>query len=679
MKYSSLKRQGQESFNVKSLDGGVNTAPLGESIADNEISDCLNMWYNESALETRPGFKADRDKVFEPQLYGYSGDFEYKITDSIIYLKGAAFRVATADILTDDYAHYTYVYLIDSENNITPIGNMAFLRLSSDIFFKPKNITFFSGKSQGGGIFALVTLQNEYDYTQKNYLIYEINADYTEWERVYDYYVPTIFINGRGNQYNLARTESGISLPDVKMLESQNILNGRFNVYFTSDGYSSSFKLPFANLSSEKIVCRIYYTFVDYTEWEIPADANTDTKAFFGKDVRAVIDREKGVLYFVGDDGELPIPVMSLYNENNIKITATKEIPDGFSKIVHSTCFTKCNTKLILSGGADGNRLYISDSENPLYFPQSASLSIGDSNSNITALSSCKDKIIAFKGNETYLVSVNEGKEINEITLLIDNDKIFKSVDELTVKLLSKTVGCANKNTLAVCGGYVLWLGADKTLYCYDISSNKGLIKLSEYPKTMFIDDGVFATGSDRYYMLFCDGAIAVFDLMDIKNASLYLWQVPEGLKIESGFYWDGEFRFLSTTNDKGTVFISTLTGEYDTVLYYDEDDTLSEKLLPIQSRIVTKSYTLGSWGKRKNIDNIQLLMAARGNVIIKINGREAATVNFDYSNDIYGKHNYQTVKLLPHIYGVTNVCMEFAASDRITIGGIEFFYRVIG
>ena len=681
MKYSSLKRQGQESFNVKSLDGGVNNISSGEDIADNQIADCLNMWYSESSLKTRPGFTANIGKVYEPQVFGYSGDLEYKITDSEIYLDDAAFRVATADILTDDYAHYTYVYLIDCENNIIPIGNMAFLRLSSDTFFTPQNILFFSGKSQNGGIFALVTLRNEYDYSQKNYLIYEVNADYTEWERVYDYYIPTIFINGRGNQYNLAKAESGITLPDVKMLESQNLLNGRFNVYFTSDGYSSSFKLPFSNLSSEKVVCRIYYTFVDYTEWEIPADANTDAKAFFGKEVRAVIDREKGALYFVAEDGEFPIPVMSLYNENNIKITASKEIQNGFSKIVDSTCFAKCNTKLLLSGGMDGNVLYIADSENPLYFPQSAALSVGDSNSNIVALATNKDKILAFKDNETYLVSVTEGKRINEISLLIDNDQVFNGGDRLEAKLLSKMVGCINKKTIATCGDYSLWLAADNTVYFYDSSSNKGVVKACEYPKAMIFEDfseSLFAAGNDRYYMLLCDGKIAVYDLLDVKSPRLYLWQAPEDLRIESGFYRDGEFRFLSTTNDRRAVFITTLIGECDTVLYY-EDDILGEKTVPIESSVVTKCYNLGDWGKRKNIDNIQLLMTARGKVKIKINGKEAAMVNFDFSNEIYGKHNYQTVKILPHLYGLSNVCLELTADDRLSIGGIEFFYRVIG
>ena len=681
MKYTSLKRQKSHSFKVEALNGGINNTMPRERIGDNEIADCKNMWYNEGYLKTRPGFKADIKKAFEPQILGFTGDLKYEVIDSDIWIDGENHKIATANILTDDYAHYTYVYLIDESDNVISLGHMAFLRLSSDVFYQPENILFFCGKSQGGGIFAFVTLRNQYDYSQKNYYIYEINADYTEWERVYDYYVPTIFINGRGNKYKTAKLETGITPPEPKTLESQNVLNGRFNVYFTSDGYSTSFKLPFANLSYEKIICRIYYNFSQFVEWEISADANTDTQEFYGQSVKAVIDREIGALYFVGDDGEFAIPVMDLYNENNIKITASKEIENGFCKIVHSTCCKRHNTRLAFAGGEDGNTVYFADSDNPLYFPMNCSIKLGNDTDEVTALSVLGDNILAFKQHETYAISLKEGNAINTIALLHDNDKVFKAKDSIDARAVSQTVGCNYKGSVANCGGKTLWLGSDGTIYAI-ISINGGAIPICSCLDNFDLKpykESAFAVGNESHYLLVTKDDILVCDLKDIKEPRFYLWQKPQGIKIESGFHHNGAFKFLCTDLGKRIVFVAGLKGDSDTVLSFDENDVLTQAQLPISSSITTKHYDLGDILKRKDIDSVYLTMAAHGKVNIGINGKPVAKVNFAFSNEDYGNCNYKAIKLLPHIHNVDGLYFDFCSEKQMSIGEMEIIYRLIG
>ena len=421
---------------------------------------------------------------------------------------------------------------------------------------------------------------------------------------------------------------------------------------------------------------------MDYAEWVISAEGSMAVTDFFGKKVKAIIDREKGVLYFTSDDGAYAIPEMEYSNENNIKITASKEIENGFSKIVYSTCCTKQNKKILLSGGFDGNIVYVSDYENPLYFPQNAAAVVGESQSAVVALSSVSDKIIAFKTNEIYLLSLKEGNKLNEISLLSDNDKIFKDADILTVQKISGTVGCADKKTIAVCKNGCIWLGCDNVLYALKSITQKEIIRICEYSKNLIYENDyscVFAVGNEKYYLFVSDGKIIVCDIADIGNPKIYLWQEPTEMKIDSGYYANGEFKFLTADSSKNAVFVARLNGETDSILYYNEDGELIEKELPIMSSVITKNYDMGEFYNFKSIDNIYLSMLAHGKVKVNINGKETANVNFDFSNEDFGKCNYKTVRLLPQIHKVNSVSLEIIAEQQISIGEIEIFYRVLG
>jgi hypothetical protein len=207
-------------------------------------------------------------------------------------------------------------------------------------------------------------------------------------------------------------------------------------------------------------------------------------------------------------------------------------------------------------------------------------------------------------------------------------------------------------------------------------------VKICEYSKGLIYEGDyscVFGVGNEKYYIFVSDGKMVVCDIEDLSHPQIYLWDEPDGMKIDSGYYYNGEFKFLSAEDSKNAVFVVSLKGDTDTVLYYADDEKLAEKQLPIGSSVTTKCYDLCGFSNFKNIDNIYLSMAAHGKVKVNINGREAAVVNFDSSNDIYGKCNYKTVKLIPHLHKVDTVSLEIATDHQMSIGEIEIFYRVTG
>lgn len=681
MKYGSLNSRGTKVFKTGVLNGGLDTNHSSDLIKNNKIVSGCNMWYKDYCLKTRPGFKNDTEKAVKTFIYGNNGTIEYNVTDTAVYLDGTYWRIATGEVLTDDYVYYVYAYLIDLQGNIVPMGHISFNRLSNDSFYVPAHINFFNGKPQnGGGIFAIIALHDKYNRSKKSYCIYEVNSDFTSWEKVNDFYVPTVLINGRGNKYQTAKTESGFSSDAPMTLESLNMLDGRFHAYYTSDGYSHSFRLPFNSLADKTISCKIYYTISEYIEWIIPSDNIRDIQKFYNQEISAIVDRDTGILYFTGESGDFPIPIMELCSENNIKITATKEIEGGIASIANASCLTRYNSKLLVAGGEGGNTVYVSEYENPLYFAKNTSIDVGESGSPVICMSVQQGKIVAFKEHELHLLSFKEGDILNEITLLKDNGKVFKKPDSFESEQVSKKIGCANKKTVAICGGKNIWLSEDGKIYKFDVSGKK-ITELCN-PEILKLDHITYgqatAMGSEEYYILSAFNEMFVVDIQNLKESNCFLWRAPEGLNIENGFYHSGKFMFLCCGEDSRLAFVSWLDGNVDNVLYFDEEAVIQNNL-PITSSFTTKHYYLGEKNTFKNIEGIYFTLSANGKVKISVNDRYKTEINFGYPNDDYDKCEYKSVRISPHLYNVDGVSISFESNKEFSIGEIEVRYRIMG
>ena len=682
MKYNALKRQPAKSFKITDFDGGMDLVSPPTSINKNAVSQSLNMWYKNSRLQTRPGFKGEIDTVNQTEILGNFAELNYKITDTVVYMYGEYYRLATADALSGNAVHTTNVFLVDLYGNIMPMGVLEFRRVSSNNFYVPVNMIFFNGKSvSGGGVFAFVTLQNMHNFSEYLYEVYEVDGNYTEWQRVDEFYIPTVFINGRGNKYQTAKSEIGFEAPSPMILESQNILNGKFHAYYTSDGYSNSFKLPFNALAEDEVICRIYYTLTDYAEWVIPADSMQDTVKFWGKDVSALIDRDKGMIYFIVENGDFAIPSMNMYPENNIKVTATKEIKNGLCNIVHSSCFVRNNSKLLLSGGADGNTVYTADFENPLYFPKNSCVTIGESSGKITALAVQQGKTVVFKEHEIYTLTVKEGSAINEISLLSDNDKTFRKGNTFTVETVSKSIGCYNPRTIARCGRRNLWLSCDNAIYALDLSGGNEIENISKKVAPImpdFYSYYYFAVADDTHYYFVFDDKVLVCEATKSGESKPFLWKLPQEMKLQSAFYHDGKLQFLVSSERGQIAYMTSLSGETDSVFYY-EDQNLQHSEKQIESLFTTKSYDFSQKSSMKNIESIYLAMSGKKNVKVSVNDNAPTNINFDSSNEVYDKCDYKLVKLMPHLHSVDTLCLTFATNSRMSIGEIEIIYRLIG
>lgn len=695
MKYSSLQHTGVRKFNIGELGGGVNLYDLPCNAADNQLTHCRNIWYDGGLLKTRPGLNGGTDNILRQSL-SKGEEYNYFLTDTVFYVNGEYKQIAVENYCEDDSRIYIYIYFIGSDKGITSAGSLLFNRVTSDIFYSPINMLFYVGKpTNGGGLYFMLTMENIYDCNDRYCEIYEISTLLNSWSKVNNYYIPTVYINGRGNCYEKAKATNQAFTDEPLVLESPNILNGRFHAYFTSDGYSSSFRLPFSYISGADVICRVYLTLTDYVEWHVLSDQTYDTKQFYTANIRFTIDREKGVAYFTDSEGEFPIPMMSLYHENNIRITAYKKIKNGFNDVASSKYCTAVNSKILFVGGSNGNTAYCASFSNPLYFPQDATVEVGASDRPVTALAIQDSHIIAYKQSEIYAIKLINGNVLNTNSLLADNDSVFCSSDKMNVLLISNSIGCENARTVGVCGNQTVWLGNDGNIYTLKSVSSREIYEISK-PIRPYLQKtnksrllSAFSVAGNSHYLLIIGekAVIMEYTLRDLKGQSgksssdtsagikWYTWNFPVDISLVGGMSNSGTMQFLCRGKDNKICYVASLDGETDRQIKFFEGQPVAEDL-NIDSTIMTKKFDFGNAFARKNVENIFLSLCGRGDIEIKLNGRYFSRISTREDDGEYNPNELKSVRLMTRLNGINSVYITISSDNIISLGDITVYYR---
>lgn len=674
MKYSSLKSQNEKVLHVSAPTGGADRSASPLYIDDNCLADCKNVIFRDGSLKTRQGLFAKETDIIKGDFTEEAFYNRYSLTESEIFINGHGFRIAVEYTEYDMAEYYASVYFIGTDCSVTKAGYMQFNRISDEIFYIPLNITFYQGKPQnGGGIFALVSLCNIENYTQKLYTIYEINSNLDGWNEVTDYYIPTVYINGRGNSYETASASNQAFTGNPTVLEQPNLLNGIFYAYFSSDGYSSEFSLPFSNISDENVICRVHYSPSSYTEWVIYAGKNSASQTFMGTTVTVNVDRSKGLIYFTVEAGDYSVPLMGKYKANNIRITATKKTERSFDDVVSATCCQIFKSRIILSGGIKDNRIYSARYDSPLYFPYSGVTEIGEARLPVTALTVSGEKILAFKATELYEIDMKKGKAINTASLLADNDSVFYSTDSFTVTAISQSTGCSGKKALTYYKGRTVWIGSDGNIYALTAS---GEIKIMSdkvrYDLKEISDYNGVALNNGQYCMFIFSKRVftAEFDTtLNGKNAIWNIWEFPAELRILGGIDHEISPVFLCQYNSV-TCYTATLSGESDILLNRTADTTAQSR--NIVSSITTRSFAPEGVNMRKRLNRIYMQLDAKGSIEITVNGK---SLNLDGSTLKNGGEGLRKVTVLPEISSFYSLNIALKSDTYIALSEIDIHY----
>lgn len=672
MKYTSLKKKGEKILTIPLLDGGINFSASNRKIADNQLVYSKNMFFESGFLKTRPGIYSENKSILDVSDFNFANHIDYRITDTKVFINGEYKKIAVCDI---DYGYSNFIYamfLLGSDASQLPIGNIYFNRLDDSTFFKPFNITFYCGASKNGsGIFALVSLQNIHNSQQKEYHIYELDKTLKVWNMSYQYYVPTVFINGRGNAYEMAAQNNYVLQSKPTNLEALNMLDGRFYAYYSSDGFSNSFKLPFSNISASSVVCRIYYSLKDYSEWVIYEGETNAKTTFNNTEVTMHIDRQKGLVYFMSAQGDYSIPRMSVYKENNIRILAKKDIEGGFENIVSSTISKDVGFGYIFAGGNKSNELYYCDFERPLYFPVITENYVGASDEPINSLAVSGEKIFIFKSSSIHFGTFKKGEILNNTSLLTDNASIFNTPKKIDIQCITNKSGPLKKQTVDIFNNQPIWQGKDSGIYTV---SSSGKIKnisqdFKEFLKINFSADEVYAQILNEQYFLCYNNKIVLINL-ESEKPTIYFWEFPDEVKIIGLVSSSERIAFVCKNLQTNIAYCASLKGSIDICV---SGLNKSENVYKIKSYIKTKAFDLNSGYRKRRINRLILKMSKIGNCKISI-GDDNNFVEFNLKDaDI--PLNRQEIDIITNLYGVGSASLSISSDKVINFESADIYY----
>lgn len=665
-----------QTLHIKGLTGGLNFSENSEK--DNGgLAYGKNLWVQNGVLKSRPGLYTTEDRTLNNTAYQGGYSYYYIPTDIEITVDGELKKMFAEEIDIDDSHHVMLTHFINSDGSHSSTAEIHFDRISDSVYYMPQTVSFFKGAPiSGGGIYAFARLVNVENFTESWGQIYEITADLSEWVATPDTYIPTVLINGRGNNYEISAATNQAFTGTPTKLEALNILDGSFYAYFSSDGRSSSFRLPFAELADAPVSCRFYYGHDTFVEWVIPEYESSAAIKYGEVDVTMHVNRQTGIVYFTVPAGDYEVPLISHRNENNLRFCAVKNTTLGLKDITAATCAVSHNSKIIL---AANNLVFEADYSKPLYFPADSVCVIGDIDSPITALAPFKGSIAVFKKGEAHLLQIKEGKALNSVSLLSDNDSVFYKSDTLTAECVSYTAGCNAKNSIICLNGALLWRSTDG--YIYSLKGSGEIVCLSRKINS-FINGNITSTDTcvfeyNGYCIFVCENRALAMEIpangnITPESVNWYYWEFPSELVFTGAFSSFGDLRLFCSNPQYELCFIASLEGDTDTCLLGAVSD-LQTEIRPIKTALRTKKISLGCANVLKKLENVILRLKTKKSVI-RINDRlEGRFCKHK------GEDTFETVTLSPGLCGINELDISVEADAPLSLQEIDIRFTELG
>ncbi|MCQ2454579.1 MAG: hypothetical protein MJ090_00305 [Clostridia bacterium] len=650
MKYPSIKKQKSETKKI-AFSGGINNSIPNTDICDNQFSSALNVIKESGVLRTRDSIIARSESII--------GDYEetgimhtdLTVTDTEIFEYGMVKRVAYNVWGSIDFQKIN-IYSVSDSSLLKKLGTIS-LGLTEGHLYALDNIFFVVGKKNyGNGLYAF--LKRKSKFAGSDHFIYDI-YEYSPNSSVFikmsksEYYTPVIYINGRGTQYEEAKEAGWVFENAPACPEEINLLGGKFCAYYTSDGISSTFKLPVTELAyNDDVVCRIYDIDSNYTEWEIPPGSFEDTATFNNLQIKLVCDKGNGRLSFWKGNERYSIPRCDLLNGNNICFSAAKRIDKSEEMIIGSKSATAYNSDFYFFGNSEKkNEVFVSKFETPLYFPETMRTSVGNPTDDIVAVKPFKDKLLAIKSEGIFKLS--SAGETGKLTYIspVGTTRDFQKPQRLSSSTLSTVIGTNLYKTICTCGNKMVWLFGNRIYALQDNNTVKEISGPINKSLSSFTDsacENAFAVSYEGFYYLFIGNKVFAlnFDTESFgldsnyfdssknnSNISWYYLELPDE-QLYCGAIC-GLYNIFIICADKGKTinYFSHFGGKCDKKDIVIVNRMEKEKSIPFS--ITTKDFDFDTH-LGKNIISLNLQMAGD------------STISIDVKGDSY--HSKQSVKL---------------------------------
>ncbi len=554
---------------------------LGQGLSSDSIAvSAKNMLQTEGGYKSRPAiFTREDSVVYTPDEYAeYS---EFQLTEFSLRIGGQTARLAIASETDERSYIYYHISAIFSNGSRRSLGYVPFRRNSSSSFSRPYRYVVYAGKETfGAGVYFLARLSGP---DGDELRIYELGENYTDWTLISadSFYIPTLFINGRGDRAAFAILQNELKLSAVKRLEPLNRLCGSFDCRFTADGFSAGFTLPSFPTTPESITCRFKDEYDETFVWTLNSQNSFCAETLVnGTAVRAKLEVYSNKIKFTRADlSEYPLPYSGRENNLQISVRAAENPECAAATSVSAACNVSALSK---SGSSLVTVFYGSltspdevswiNPENPLYFPEGCSVRLNTPTDPDGKLFSLNGRIYLFCSNFVFSASVSAAESYNITDILNGTPTASVSLPsvsfdkQLTLpeEIVGKTVAHAGEEIFFCTNdGKINRLTPSLSHTCYSL-------RAAPLPET--------AAVGENGYLLIYGSSLRLFNPSD---GSLTDWSLP--VRVLSGCEVGG-ITLLLGRGAAEIIYCFTLSGSED--VYFSEDNSGNLISRPISSEL---------------------------------------------------------------------------------------------
>lgn len=633
MKYARMPVSGGGKVTIPQLNGGVNVYDVPNRVGDNQLTECDNLWWHRGALRTRPGLAVDG---------------EWKSVDAYTIRQ----RVGERDLLLARYgedagATCFYASHLSLTKGISRLREQGYALQTEGI---PASALGIRAKKNEDANWYFLLANGE--------IIQDAGEGWTAAEP----YIPTVMINGVGEECE-AEAEPSV-------YEDYNMLTRAFQCHYTTDGVSSTWKLPMGNLASDlpgvereseaggtvaKIELDVYgenglrtvEVLIDCDEFghvqekKVTLTAEEAGVPEYGYEVelRVRINENRGVLHtelwetLPPGQGARPSRLLTglpFLTTNNLRITAWR------SREYEKDRLTICKMTRgewyggDVSGIAGGTRFFVcgnpdepdllcwSGIEHPLYFPEHNRVRVGDDHQAITAMGKQGSLLVLYKEQEMYALQYSSGTENDYAFAESGGVAITSYMAKFLLIPINAGVGCDCPDTVRLVNNRLVWAGSDGGVYMLTATnqySERNVRMISRNVRRLLTDCGKEALQNaqageyEGYYLLLVGNRVFLMNTQTSAFTSFsYYDDENNAAKAIPWYTWTLPERLTYTGMVSGdnTVRMAVIDEEQGKGTVATLEGA-TDGGEPIHCRLTTKLWDFGLPDRKKSVEQIYM------------------------------------------------------------------------
>ncbi len=743
MKYPMINRQPRREVNVPQLSGGLNLRDSLTGVRDNQMTDCVNMWYKDGMLRTRPGFVTNEGMLIERKAMNddmYDATYIANIKSHTGVKNGEAVLISGIEC-DGSYKHGAWQGLVsffwqypDKTISAGYVGDDVWRGIEEEctnreeLEVAAEKISRLIFKKDG----YLYLFLNENGKSFQAYraqIADKLSWDYISWD---EYYIPTVYTHclatNNSGSFTSTQFEAYNSLCDgYKMVyslynparETNLMIYGLGNINI-NDSYIIEATIIRRDGREDKYIANKTFGYTAYSEkvneriMSVNFEENRQYILFSTDgDYHNVIELTEADNYAEDNLIITIMPTVSYRNKNRAKIfNMTQSVWFG-----GAANGINGGSRLFLCGNKDDSDKALimwSSLNNPLYFPENNYAYVGDKSQGVTAFGQQGENLIIFKDKSTYYSYYNVNDNITADDLInqsvVDyeaNSVIFPMIQ------LNANIGCDCPDTVQLCRNRLVWVNSDGnvyTLYSNNQYSERTIYKVSDMVSTALKKENdlkkavscdfeghyLLGVGSTIYVMDYNSYGyqyVASFSKNEDSNVQIpwYVWTFDCG---DIGKLYELNNKLMIATNFKigadVAISFSMLSADKitngDVVTFYDERNAqICFANNKIVSSFQSKQFDFSAGHYLKNIDRVSVGFGNNSGEPISVSfvtdkGIESDVVSLNGAQTDERQAAFVRVKnFYPSARAVRTFGVKIECEGPLVIDGLALQYRLLG